>query len=216
MFKNYGVNEFIESYFEKHEQTDGVLEMCAGNLSKYQDKLLSKIPHSSLLRMPFIFKIFVESIYDSVSMSSLLHYTTNLEIIKYLISKGTNINKKTNKTENSLHMAGIRSDLKVIKYLVNQGVNINEKKTDKGENLLHMATLRSDFEVIKYFISQGVNINEKTYKGENVLLLAVLRSDLEVIKYFITLGVNINEKTNVGKMYCTWPLLGLTYKSSHI
>ncbi|KAJ5078748.1 cyclin-dependent kinase inhibitor 2c-related [Anaeramoeba ignava] len=105
--------------------------------------------------------MFELNIQDSTNQNS-------LEVIQYLISKGININYKTNRHKTLLHYACKNNSLEVIKYLISKGININAK-TKRNETILHYACKNNSLEVIEYLISKGIDINAKTIWNETIL-----------------------------------------------
>jgi ankyrin repeat protein/uncharacterized protein YegL len=106
-----------------------------------------------------------------------LHYAIinfNVEIIKYLIEHGADVNAETSDDFTPpLHLAiEYNFNVKIIKYLVEQGANINAE-TNNGYTPLHWAACNnSNVEVLQYLISQGVNVNAENYHGKTPLDVA--------------------------------------------
>jgi ankyrin repeat protein len=115
----------------------------------------------------------------------------NLELIKYLVEKGVNINSKDNNGNNALLFASSFGYLKIVKYLVEKGVNIHDKN-NAGNNALLFTSPGGHLKIVKYLVEKGVNIHAKNYVGKNALLFAIEGGHLEVVKYFCKLGVNEN------------------------
>src|SRR5690606_38176768 len=88
----------------------------------------------------------------------------NLDIMKYLIEKGANINHKThdgstvllNSISNLHHSI---DNLSMIKYLVENGADINHKN-NKGETILNIAIKEKKIDIIKCLIENGADILE--------------------------------------------------------
>ncbi|KAJ5078069.1 ankyrin repeat protein [Anaeramoeba ignava] len=118
----------------------------------------------------------------------------SLEIIKYLVEKGVDINAKTNDNETVLHLACQNNSIEIIKYLVEKGVDINAK-TNNNETVLHLACQNNSLEIIKYLVEKGIDINAKTNENETVIHLACQNNSIEIIKYLVEKGIDINAKT---------------------
>ncbi|KAJ5067186.1 ankyrin repeat ph and sec7 domain containing protein secg-related [Anaeramoeba ignava] len=131
----------------------------------------------------------------------------SLEVIKYLIEKGININEKNKNKETPLHFVCQNingNSLEVIKYLIEKGININEKNQDK-ETPLHFVCQNineNSLEVIKYLIEKGININEKN-KDENTPLHITCQNDSkEIVELLLGKeGINVNEKNKDENTY---------------
>ena len=57
----------------------------------------------------------------------------HLEIVKYLVENGANINEKNKDGDTPLICASINGHLEIVKYLCQNGDNVNEKDKD-GDN----------------------------------------------------------------------------------
>ena len=61
-----------------------------------------------------------------------------LEIIKYLVEKGADIDVKCGKSERTpLVWASICHRFEVIKFLIKEGVNYEEREGDGGESIIY-------------------------------------------------------------------------------
>lgn len=117
-----------------------------------------------------------------------------LEIVKLLVSAGSDISEKNNSGFTPLHFAS-RGYIDIVKFLVSIGSNVLEKN-DSGETPLHLASAREDLEIVKFLISVGSNVSEKNNSGETPLHYASRRGNLEVVKFLVSLGSNVLEKND--------------------
>lgn len=84
----------------------------------------------------------------------------NIELIKYYISNGVDLNIKYNDEENTpLMEAVIYGDLDLIKYMVEHGADVN------AETLYYNVLLTADdkLQIIKYLIETGADVNRIMY-----------------------------------------------------
>jgi uncharacterized membrane protein YhaH (DUF805 family) len=89
---------------------------------------------------------------------------SNIEIVKYLIGQGTDINAKDNNNVTPLHRA-TRLNVEIVKYLIEQGANINAT-TISGNTPLHWAAWNnSNSEIIRYLISREATVNAPNNDG---------------------------------------------------
>ena len=126
---------------------------------------------------------------------------SNLEIVKYLISKGADINATTNYGVTALMMASLSGSLAVVKALVegkkafisifSKGADINAKD-NKNRTALLDASITGHLEIVKYLISKGADINAKDNDGRTALADASANGHLEVVRYLISKGANVN------------------------
>ena len=123
----------------------------------------------------------------------------NVEILKYLVSQGTDVNEKDRWGWTPLHQAlRTNSNVNVLKYLMKQVVEINEK--DKhGNVLLHYAASNPRVEILKYLVSRGADVNAENKNGWTPLFfVAGGNSNVDVLKYLVNQGADINEKNKRG------------------
>ena len=83
-----------------------------------------------------------------------------LEIVKYLISKGANVNARFQKFNNTtiLMFASGAGNLEIVQYLIIKGSDINARDNN-GKTALMEASLEGNLEIVKYLVSQGAYIN---------------------------------------------------------
>jgi uncharacterized protein len=110
-----------------------------------------------------------------------LHYAakhSSLEIVKYLISHGVNINTHCENIASSFTpiQAAVNSgDTSIVEYLISHGAIID---TSKGsiENILFVATHKGYLEIIQLLIDSGIDVkikyNSETMKNMDALALA--------------------------------------------
>ena len=128
----------------------------------------------------------------------------NLEIIKYLVKKGANVNAKDDDGSTALIEACGFGDLEIIKYLVKKGANVNAKDDDNFTVLMMAAKglscgpLDDNLETVKFLVKKGANVNAKDGDGVTVLMMASSNCHLEIIKFLVKKGADVNAKDNDG------------------
>lgn len=135
----------------------------------------------------------------------------NIDIIKYLISIGANVNARNRGViENEyygskgsdgwtpLHMAAINNhNTEVIEYLISQGADIKTRNT-YGATLLHVAAhYNNSIEVLKYLISQGLDVDATNSNCMTPLHYAAFYNhDIEILKYLISQDSSVKNRWN--------------------
>ncbi|MDR2642496.1 MAG: ankyrin repeat domain-containing protein [Planctomycetaceae bacterium] len=138
---------------------------------------------------------------NNTPLISAVQFVKKLEIIKYLIERGADVNAVNNNRGNAIHylfmlfapldnyytynltkgrivhkLMDVKSTCDLISILVDKGVNINCK--DKhGKTPLHYATLQNstvDTEIISFFIKKGADIYAKDNNGKTALFIFLL------------------------------------------
>lgn len=153
---------------------------------------------------------------------------TNLKVLKYLISKGANINKADNKGNTALIRAAEYGILEAVKVLVESGANVNLRNnsgytaleiSEENEIWDYLKPRTRDFnaglaliraarvgnmEQVKYYLSQGVDINTKDNEGNTALIVSTY--NLEVLKYLVKKGADLNAQTNEGRTVLSYAI----------
>ncbi|KAJ5068312.1 protein fem-1 [Anaeramoeba ignava] len=120
----------------------------------------------------------------------------SLEVVKYLVDKGSYLYSVTFSNETTLHFACESNSLEIIQYIVSQGLEINSE-TLENETPLHLACLNNSLEVVKFLVENGANVNAENSENETPLHLACQQDDsIEMIKYLISKGADFEKKTN--------------------
>ena len=98
-----------------------------------------------------------------------------MDVVKYLVSKGVNIEAKDKRQQTPLHYAckleDLSYNLSYVEYLISKGANI-EAKDEKNETPLHIASKCGSIDIIKYLISKGANKYPKNKDGKTPYDLA--------------------------------------------
>lgn len=124
-------------------------------------------------------------------------HLAKLEIVKYLVEKGANINAKGIYGQTALHLAVSSGEIEKVKYLIEKGANINAK--DKyGQNVLHSTSTHSEVNIIKYLLAKGMDVDAKDSSGQTTLHKAALHGNINVIQFFIDNGADINTRSQSG------------------
>lgn len=108
----------------------------------------------------------------------------NLPMVKYLVSKGADVNKverwgltPLNFGENTFPDASLPVLIAVIDFLVSVGADIN----GRDKNPLFSATLTNNVELVEYFAALGSNVHQE-YHNSCPLQIAARKGSLEVAK----------------------------------
>ena len=132
-----------------------------------------------------------------------------LDIAKFLIEKGANINAKNKYNQTALIWAAYKGDIDMIELLIEKGANIGDK--DKyGIDVLMEATRQGHLEAVKTLIKHKADINAREAvgrgmaQGRTVLMIASQHGYTEIVKYLIDNGVDINAMNKDGKTALNW------------
>jgi hypothetical protein len=139
--------------------------------------------------------------------------------VKFLVSKGSDVNAKGKNGKTPLHSAVCCQDKKDVcvelaELLVSEGADVNAKD-DSGYTALHYAVYYNfayrgvnceNFDVVKFLVSKGADVNAKNDKGDTPLHYAASyyrepekqQRKEEIYKYLVSEGADENAKNNEG------------------
>ena len=119
----------------------------------------------------------------------------NTEAVKYLISKGADVDTKGIDDMTPLHTAaGWHRGVEIAQILISAGANVNAKTTD-GITPLHYAADNGNLEIVKSLVYAGANVNVQRPDGITPLHGAAYRGNVEIAKFLVSSGANVNAKT---------------------
>ena len=123
----------------------------------------------------------------------------HLDMVKYLVSQGAEINASVNSFVNVLYWASRFGYQPIVEYLVDQEVDINALKDSLGNSTsLYAASRSGSISLFEYLIDQGAEINEEDSKTYNSFLYITcdegdpLDDHLDMVKYMVIRGANVN------------------------
>tara|TARA_B100000809_G_scaffold183970_1_gene181899 strand:- start:178 stop:1656 length:1479 start_codon:yes stop_codon:yes gene_type:complete len=127
-------------------------------------------------------------------------YSNNLELMKYLVSKGAKtdlIDSHGNTVLNFTANAG-QLNKKLYEYLFKIGAKIKTEKNHSGANaLLLIAPFTKDFELIEYLISNGASLQDKDYAANGIFEYASKGGNLSFLKQLLKNGAKIGNNSMV-------------------
>jgi ankyrin repeat protein len=122
-----------------------------------------------------------------------LHYASyngKLQIAKYLIENGADINVQTLDLYTPLHFAIKYGHVNLAKYLIEQGADIN-LQTYKKEAAIHISIAKGLYSLSKLLIDKGADLTMSAEHG-TPLHYAEMYGDLKIAKHLIKNGSDIN------------------------
>lgn len=99
-------------------------------------------------------------------------YGGHLEVVKYLVSRGADINAfDTTYRYTPLHAAAYVDNTDIAEYLVSKGADV-DVKTAAGETPLYLAANSGNVDLVKTLISYGADVGAKSSDGKTPLAVA--------------------------------------------
>ena len=193
-----------------------VVESIAINLSK--EKPIEKIKLSSFTREQIRdiitkkigFEEFVDKLEDINEIGhngfyrncTILYFVVfygELSQVKYLISKGANIELTTKDCygKRAIHAACSNKNPEISKYLIDLGCDLECTMTC-GWRPIHYAVDGQFIEIVNYLIDKGVDLESKTSVDNRPLHLAIMKKCFEMAKILIDKGVELECQNKSG------------------
>lgn len=113
-------------------------------------------------------------------------YDGNLETVKRLIEKGTDVNQRDRLGVSALWMSAGATPM------------FDATRADRASLDRHINHLIRQTEVLRYLIAHGADVNTRTNNGGTALLAAVSNSNVESVEALLEHGANVNAARNDG------------------
>ena len=124
-------------------------------------------------------------------------YGGHIELVKYLMTKGADMEAKFANGSTALFWAIPEGHLDIVKLLIAEGADVGARQND-GTSLLHIAAVSGQKEIAALLIDKGLDPNTKQNEGSNPLTYAVSRGHREVAELLIDRGADVNIQDNMG------------------
>ena len=132
----------------------------------------------------------------------------NLDMLRYLVSKGANASCQESSVWGSLLIFAVsctKLGKPIIQYLVDQGGKMNGVIDDMGRSPLMVACL-SDHpgtDVVEYLLAQGADPLHKSYEGYTAMHMAAAGGRLDLVKLLYTHGIKVLYTAGTSNPLCT-------------
>ncbi len=132
----------------------------------------------------------------------------NANLVKTLLSKGANVNVKSENGSTPLHSGAGSGSVRVVDLLLTKGAEVNAK--DQWDRTpLHEAARRSSNPVIvEMLLTKGANVNARDQRGQTPLHYATDRRSVAVVELLLARGADVNAKNNKGQTPLQMPYSG--------
>ncbi|XP_062573887.1 serine/threonine-protein phosphatase 6 regulatory ankyrin repeat subunit B-like [Saccostrea cucullata] len=109
----------------------------------------------------------------------------SLNVFKFLLEKGFDINTRKNDGKTVLHLCCMNGELEMCKYLTENNSRMLYIKDRKGNNVLHAAAWGGNIDLFKFLMEKGFDINVSSNDEKTVLHQCCMSGKLEMCKYLV-------------------------------
>jgi len=114
-----------------------------------------------------------------------------LEVSRYLIDLGCDVNAKNSDGHSPLHIAVFSGHTELVLQLLLSGADASIEDKD-GKSALHFAAFKGHMEPCILLLRHGVNVDSKTIAGMTALHIACYKNYFEIASTLLKHGANVN------------------------
>ena len=128
----------------------------------------------------------------------LLHYLIinnyKISLIRLLIERDINLDKRDYNGNSALHHAVLTSDYELIRLLLENGADVNKRNRKKNDPFNNVILFNYDYKIIKMLCNHGQVLNTNKYyeRSKLYLVLNKLTPDFKLMKLLINHGINLH------------------------
>lgn len=117
-----------------------------------------------------------------------------IEMVRFLIHKGANVNCTTSEDAVPLHAATTKE---MAQLLADAGADV-KTRNKYGFTPLHIAAHYGYIDVARYLLSKGAELDSRTDTGWTPLCEAVYHKETAMVRFLVSRGANVNVRTPAG------------------
>jgi len=136
--------------------------------------------------------------------AAVVDHSPKLDILRFLLSKGANVDARRKGTETPLHVAVFLGRADVVTVLLEHGADVHARGYF-GQTPMHLCFPQVYPEIIKIQLAHGANINERQNNQAMPLDLAVMGGKAAIVALLLDRGADFAWRTQRAQLLCTMP-----------
>ena len=122
------------------------------------------------------------------------------DIIKLLIDKGVDINKKGSLEKTALVFASEDGNKDIVELLLQNGADVNAKDED-GNTSLIIACMKNFIDIAKFLLTKDADVEIQNRYGYTAFIYASIRGYKDIVELFLQNGVDVNDEFSSSEYY---------------
>ncbi len=188
--------------------------------NKYQDKPFITKENANTITVAEIKQILKDGTNIDVtrptwpvtSLMLAVRYSKNMDIIRFLVKQGANLNKEDiyGKTSLLYALEYQPNNMELVQLLLEHGVDINNPDEKSNTPLMYAVKYKNNVDIIKLLIENNARVNP--YTSDNSLAYAIkYNKSPEIVKLLISKGVKMSDSALFDALNSHQPLQTLKY-----
>ncbi|MDX5462095.1 MAG: ankyrin repeat domain-containing protein [Wolbachia endosymbiont of Tetragnatha montana] len=135
---------------------------------------------------------------ENVTLLSIAARSGKLDIVKYFIEQGADVNLKDNNGFTVLHLAAENGHTGVVTALLEKGAKVDEKDAN-WRTPLHFAVINNHKDIVTALLEKGAKVDEKDANWQTPLHFAVMKNHKDIVTALLEKGADPSIKDKYGK-----------------
>ncbi|MCM8525131.1 MAG: ankyrin repeat domain-containing protein [Lentisphaeraceae bacterium] len=202
-FKYYlSIKSQYSEVFDIHENELVYTSIKSSNLKVLND-LINKENIEEFTKMKVLIKDEKGNFKQVKELRSPLMFAVEsqkMEVVKFLLNKGANINGVTDTRETAYTLACKNGFLEIMELLSKYGANIQIKMRYPDSPWIVAMDEYKGLEIIKSLFKHGLSKDISDFRGNNPLHIAFMKDKPKIAKYLLEIGISYLKANDDGKI----------------
>lgn len=139
-------------------------------------------------------------LYTLIDSRSGVMNATELANAEWLIAQGADVNLKTHRGMNSLHLAAATAPLEFVKLLMKKGAKVIRDKQGETPLFRGVSTNDKSDDVWAFFLANGCSVDDVNKEKQTILHLARENANTSALKFFLRQGADPSKRDANGEV----------------